>query len=303
MTSTPPVWTLNSLQREAERAVDIFRKSRDSEPVDLYLEFYEAARNDVEDVMELTVDLDDLVSEASVILSSASYRYVMRYLVGPAISEDDLRTSVGKQAYDMSKKGQNPGAARVIDFLAPNIDRRRFPWRSESRHPMEAEREAAVIATAALMANQKAQTARRTGAKVLQETRVMNALREVGFREVRPRTVNTPSRAPGPGEFCGESMLVGQKADLLVGLWDERLLAIECKTSNSEVNSFKRVNHEAGGKAAHWTSKFGQAVVVPAVTLSGVFRPQNLLDAQSGGLTIWWSHGLKSMIDWIETTR
>lgn len=303
MPGNPPLWTIDELTADAEHAVDVFRKSRESEPLELYLELYEASLTDVEDVLEATVDLSRLHEEASRLLSPDQYRYVMRYLVGPAISEDDLKTTVGKDAYSQAKKGQHPGATRVIDALLPNIDRRRFPWVMEDREPTELERHAAIVATAALMGNQKAQTARRTGAKVLQETRVKNALREHGFTEVPARTVATPSRAPKPGQFCGESTLVGQKADLLVGLWDERVLAVECKTSNSEVNSFKRVNHEAGGKAAHWTAKFGAAVVVPAVTLSGVFKPQNLYDAQAAGLSIWWSHDLDRLVEWIESTR
>lgn len=253
--------------------------------------------------IRLTFSLERLRDEAARFVPPVQYRYVLRYLTGPAISEDDLKTAVGKTAYNQGKNGQQPGLAAMVDALRPNIDRRRFPWVTDDRPPTEAERHAAIIATAAMMGNQKAQTARRTGAKVLQETRVKNALRDIGFTEVAARSVATPSRAPKPGEFCGESSLVGQKADVLVGLWDERVLAIECKTSNSEVNSFKRVNHEAGGKAAHWTSRFGDAVVVPAVTLAGVFKPQNLYDAQSGGLTVWWSHALDDMTDWIESTR
>lgn len=303
MTVDPPRWQIEQLTSDSATAVEIFRLSRESEPLELYLELYEQSRSDVEDVLEMSVDLANLNEQAPLILSPDQYRYVARYLVGPPISEDDLKTAVGKVPYSEAKKGQNPGASHAIDALLPNLDRRRFPWVGENREPTDQERETAIVSTAALMAYQKTQTARRTGAKVLQETRVKNALREIGFTEVKARSVATPSRAPRPGEYCGESPLVGQKADILVGLWDERVMAIECKTSNSEVNSFKRVNHEAGGKAAHWTVKFGQAVVVPAVTLAGVFKPQNLFDAQSGGLTIWWSHDLDQMTSWIDKTR
>ena len=179
----------------------------------------------------------------------------------------------------------------------------RFPWVSENREPTEIERHAAVIATTAMIATQRAQTARRNAAKVLQEEKVKNALREIGFEEIDPHVISTPSRAPKPGQFCGESSFVGKKADIVVGLWDERVMAIECETSNSEVNSYKRVNHEAGGKATHWITQFGQSLVVPAVTIAGVFSPQNLADAQKAGLTIWWSHALEKMSAFVESTR
>jgi hypothetical protein len=235
--------------------------------------------------------------------SEKRYRDVIRYLAGPPISDDDLRNLAGKSVYAEAARGNQNSAERVLETLWPTLDRMRFPWISEKREPTEMERHAAVLSTTAVLANQRAQTARRNAAKVLQEERVKNALRDIGFTEVKTRTISTPSRAPKPGEFCGESTFVGKKADLVVGLWDERVMAIECKTSNSEVNSYKRVNHEAGGKATHWITKFGEALVVPAVTIAGVFNPKNLADAQSAGLTIWWSHALEEMSSWVESTR
>lgn len=80
------------------------------------------------------------------------------------------------------------------------------------------------------------------------------------------------------------------RADLVVRMLDRRCLAVECKVSNSAVNSFKRVNHEALGKARRWLNQFGTAGVVPAAVLSGVFKPENLAAAQQGGLYLFWSH-------------
>jgi hypothetical protein len=87
----------------------------------------------------------------------------------------------------------------------------------------------------------------------------------------------------------------------LVRLPDRRCLAIECKVSNSAVNSFKRVNHEAMGKAREWLRAFGTAAVVPAAVLSGVFNTENLHAAQEGGLYLFWAHRLDDLRSFIQS--
>ena len=109
--------------------------------------------------------------------------------------------------------------------------------------------------------------------------------------------------APLSGRFCAESMLGKSKADFIVRLWDQRVMAIECKVSNSATNSIKRLNHEAAAKAKAWHDSFGQDQVVPTAVLSGVYKLHNLQDAQDRGLTLFWAHDLKSMMDWIEGTK
>jgi hypothetical protein len=99
----------------------------------------------------------------------------------------------------------------------------------------------------------------------------------------------------GRGEFCGESIVGGDKADVVLRLNDTRLMLIECKVSNSAVNSFKRINHEAAGKARKWLSSFGTAHLVPTAVISGVFNINNLLRAQEDGLTLFWAHDLKKL--------
>src|SRR6185312_4270491 len=117
------------------------------------------------------------------------------------------------------------------------------------------------------------------------------------------RDVRLLSDAPPPGHFCPESKVGGTRADLVVGLYDRRVLALECKASNSQVNSYKRVNHEALGKAQKWLSQFGKNGTVPAALLSGVFSTSNLEAAQAGGLNLFWSHRLSDLTKFIDETR
>ena len=72
------------------------------------------------------------------------------------------------------------------------------------------------------------------------------------------RSAESPARsipnvfaAPPLGHFTGECK-VGEtrKADVVVRLWDERVMPIECEVSNSELNSIKRLTNDAAAKAA-----------------------------------------------------
>ncbi|HEV3075580.1 MAG TPA: XamI family restriction endonuclease [Thermoanaerobaculia bacterium] len=93
------------------------------------------------------------------------------------------------------------------------------------------------------------------------------------------------------------------RADLIVSLWDGRIMPIECKVSNSAVNSVKRLNREAAGKAESWIGDFGKKQVVPVAVLSGVYKLHNLLSAQERGLVLFWTHHLGALTEWVGATR
>lgn len=153
------------------------------------------------------------------------------------------------------------------------------------------------------MAMRKLETTRRTFEKDKQEERVEITLINAGFNKMPTRSVETLALAPGPGEFCRESKLGSRKADFLVGLWDSRVMPIECKVSNSSTNSVKRLNNDAAVKAATWNKDFGERNVVPTAILSGVYKLHNLVDAQARGLTLFWAYDLQNFLAWIESSR
>ncbi len=192
---------------------------------------------------------------------------------------------------------------RIVEVVKTSLDRRRFPWVSEGREPTEEEKAAAVLASAALMAASRVGTSRRAESKEAQELLVEKALLNAGLNKVSVRTMPTLSHAPGPGEFCRESRLGPRKADLVIGLWDRRVIAIECKVSNSAVNSVKRLNNDAAAKAETWLRDFGRIQVVPTAVLSGVYKLHNLTNAQERGLTLFWAHDLDVLVTWITETR
>ena len=141
-------------------------------------------------------------------------------------------------------------------------------------------------------------------AKALFRHRRLKAkLRDIDFAEVHPRDMSLLDAAPTPGEFCGESKLGDTRADLVIRLYDRRAMPVECKASNSAVNSFKRINHEAVGKARAWLDGFGARQIVPCAVIGGVFNPANLETAQSEGLALIWSHRLDDLVEFVEATK
>lgn len=206
----------------------------------------------------------------------------------------------------MSKKklAENPEMLKnLIDVLLIGLDSRRFPWVKEDREPTENEKHAAVIASAALMATSKLGTKRRIEGSAAQEEIVKATLKGMGMVQVAGRKMTGLAATPKTGEFCGKAILIGREADLTIGLYDERKMPVECKVSNSEVNSVKRLNNDAAAKAVHWNKDLGKSNVVPVAVASGVYKISKMLEAQEAGLYIIWSHDLQPLIDFINSTK
>jgi hypothetical protein len=299
----PPVWTSEDLDKERLRSIALFRSERLEEPLEDYLDAFDRYQGYVEDLLETTIDLAEFDDSALDILVDKKLREAFRYLAAPPISEDDLKILSEVRSFTKGSLRERPGdVQKVLAVVREVIDRRRFIWVAENREPEEHEKAAAVMASAALMAASRAQTNRRTLLKKRQEARVSASLSSLGLKEVRRRKIRTLAQAPGLGEFCGECSVAGRKADLVVRMWDDRAMPIECKVSNSALNSVKRLNNDAAVKAGIWKHKLGVDQVVPVAVLAGVYNLSNLLDAQSSGLTIFWAHDLGRLMEWISLT-
>lgn len=301
----PPRWSDDQFDEELQKSIHIFRERRMQEPLEQYLEAFEVSRDAIDTVLESTVDLTTLLDKAVDVLSDAELLPAVRYLAGPPISADDLRTLAVDASLTPSRLRADPAMAkRVIEVVLFGVDRGRFPWLSEDREPTESERQAAVIATAALLAQRSVMTNRANESKDEQELAIRNRLVQAGMLEVERRNARNMSEAPATGTFCGESQFGSRKADIIVRLYDGRIMPIEAKVSNSSTNSVKRLNNDAAVKARQWTQEFGTSNVVPAAVLGGVFKIHNLRSAQDQDhLTIFWAHNLNAMVEFINSTK
>lgn len=300
----PPQWSEVQFAEDIAKSRALFAEARMQEPLEQYIDRFEEFRLAVEELIEGTVDLTLLKDHAVELLVRPEMLTTIRFLASPWISEDDLKvladTTLSQQRL---RADDGAGAYRVIDTILAGLDRNRFPWVSEDRNPTAAEREVAVISTAALIATERVRTARRNESKDEQEELVTAYLISRGFTQVPTRTISTLIDAPAPGEFCRESMFGSRKADLIVRLGDGRVMPIECKVSNSSTNSVKRINNDAAVKAVAWIAEFGKLGAVPAAVISGVFKVHNLVSAQTAGLTIFWSHALDELGKFLEATK
>lgn len=303
MVAQPPQWDDSRLEADRLRAIDDFRAERMGESLGIYHENFERYRDAVENLLETTVDLTTLAEQATTVLLDPDLLYAARYLAGPPISVDDLKILAMASLSPAQIKRDPSTAQRVIETILLGLDRERFPWLAENREATEDERRTAVIASAALIASQRVLTSRATDSPARQQGLVHDVLKAAGFVEDSPKAIPNISVAPPIGHFSGESILGTRKADVVVRLWDGRVLAVECKVSNSQVNSIKRLTNDAAVKAVSWRSDFGTANVVPCAMLAGVFGLRHLKDSQERGLTLFWSHSVGEMMTFIEETR
>lgn len=303
----PRRWTSDELVADLKKSADEFRRERLEEPLEEYSETFEQARDAIEEFLEETIDLSLLDTSASSILTDPSKLKSFRYLAGPPISYDDLKTLADTTSLSPAILRKDPDLVnRLVQTIRSGLDRNRFPWVSEQREPTSEEKYAAIIASAALVAAQRMATSRRNESKRAQEDRVRHALRVMGLQEfaVQGGSIPTLLKAPPPGFFCPNETTLGvRKADILVRLWDGRAVPIECKVSNSSTNSIKRLNNAAAAKAEGWIRDFGLTQVVPVADLSGVYKLRNLEDAQARGLTLYWAHRLDDLTNWIASTQ
>jgi hypothetical protein len=288
------------------QSIQGFRDERLLEPAEDYGDIFDSVRGWFENLIETTVDLTQLQEQALPVLTDPNLLTAFRYLAGPPISTDDLKTLVDTDSLAPSRLKADPAlVSRVVETVILGLDHRRFPWLLEGREAEPAEREAAILASTAMAAMRGLETKRRSTGKASQEELVRQELLRVGMAEVSVpnRSAPTVAEAPELGSFCGETYLAGRKADFIVRLWDNRVMPIECKVSNSSVNSVKRLNYDAAAKAEGWINDLGQVQIVPVAVLSGVFGLDNLEDAQRRGLTLYWAHRLGDLTDWIDRTR
>jgi hypothetical protein len=300
------VWSNGEVAADVDAARREFRARRLGEPLHRYLDAFDAAEPVV---AQLIADIEVLLAggapaEAGLraLWGSEPGRTAFRYLGAPPISDDDLKTLA---EVTLSATAAGPEHSdRLLAVMRVIVDPRRFPWLEAHRVAGRAERDAATLATTALVASQRVQTLRRGDEKSSVEGAVKGLLIGMGWAEAPTRPARGIQKlvtdAPPPRTFLTQTNLGADNADVIVRLDDGRLLAIECKGSNSEINSRKRLNKEAVQNARAWLAGFGADQVVPAVALQGVFNARYVAEAQDTPMAVFWSHRLADLRDFVE---
>lgn len=286
----PPRWSAAELDAWRTAALADFVAQRGREGTEAYAAAFRRLRPLVEQVFAAT---DDLRSwSPQLLLEHPALVSPMRYLIAPLISADDLDTLV--EGRTRNKRIDAGVAERIVTLVESGLDPVRYPWLVERRGASDQERSSAIEWTTGVWASEQVRTARKTESSRRQEAAVADLLRNVGYEYGPHRRMTALDDMPR-GTFGGEAVLAGAKADVPVRLHDGRLLAIECKVSNSAVNSVKRLLRETGGKARAWREAYGEQVV-PAAVLSGVFKLNDLLAAQENHrIALFWETDLSPL--------
>lgn len=302
----PPQYSDEDLRKQAETAREAFisrRRTMEQQCADFYNQVFDKASEDVQRVLEETNHLRCL-NERADLLTESGILDLLRYMQRPTVSQDDFKILSGTGTAAPSRFVDPETAQNAVEYINRTINQKIFPWLEDAeRGPHAAELSAAKTAVAALIADQKTKTLMRTSPSRSQEDQVRNLLQSHGYATVPARTIEVHLQFPKPMELFSREASVGSaKADIVAGLPDGRLLLLECKVSNSEVNSFKRLNHEVTDKTEKWRRAYGESVLCGCV-LQGVFKTENLIAAQREGVAIFWSDNLTPLGTFIEDLK
>lgn len=302
-------WTLEEIVRDAALAAEHFCERRLGEPKERYLRAFsliEAANRELmgslHQLTDERIDKDWLAN----VLSNETLKMALRYLGAPPVSEDDLKTLTGNSLAPSLVRKDPERAETIRAILLQILDPKRFPWVLDGRKATDEEIERAVLASTVVAAAQRVQTSRRVDERLAVEGAVSGLLLGLGWRKVAaPRAGIKSIRrdAPKPRQFMTGVTLGSNGADFVIGLGDHRVLALECKGSNSEINSRKRINKEVANDAQAWLRAFGDETVVPAAAIQGVFKPAYVAEVQEVPVVFFWGHRLDDLKRFIVSSR
>lgn len=300
----PRTWSEDEFRAATEIGLERFIDQRTAEGGSIYNTIFDDSLPLVEQVFDRSHNLTEI--RASTFVGAPQLVDPARFLTAPPVSRDDLKTLCGGRT-SVKTAGD---AKKVADVIRHNLDERRYPWLARRRQPTAQERAGAQRWTASIWAIEQARTLRRTTAGKRQEEAVEALLLDLDFKRSQEAHERADTGGPirdirrvdalRPGTFRRETPVAGTKADVPVRLKDGRLLAIECKESNTAINSTKRLNRETGGKAGVWKQEFGNQVVSMAV-IAGIFHVSDLLRAQDDqGVFIVWEHDFDPLTDFLK---
>ena len=157
-------WSAEELATDAAAAVAEFRARRLGEPLQRYLDAYDASvgvnQSLIARLTEVLASADTTGEFLQTLWATEAGRTAFRYVGAPPISEDDLTTLAEAKLSAVAAQDLAGKRRRLVEVMRAIADPRRFPWIAQQRAPTPSELHAAVLATTALMASQRVQTLR-----------------------------------------------------------------------------------------------------------------------------------------------
>ena len=247
---------------------------------------------------------DCLFDVAGALQQSGHHMLVFRHLMAPPISQDQFKIICKPWPKDTEKTGAGLSrdkaetvSADFLSWLAPRL----APWLPSNRRPSRREIYSLLMTIAPLIADKRVATARRNRLARVQEVSVIEKLQTQGWQLLPTRTIDQQG-ALQPRQFMHKARFASgisgrAEVDIALGLTDGVVLAMECKVTNDETNSVKRIN-DVLKKAEAWRSHWGN-FVQPAALLEGVIKLGDVKRLLDGNVQVFWSHRLDLFEGWI----
>lgn len=234
---------------------------------------------------------------------SGKHLTVLRHLMAPPISQDQFALLCADYPKRAETTGRGvaakPASSVATTFLAGR-DRIVTRWLDGNRQPTSVEVRNLVRAIVPLLSIQNTATVRRGRMSVEQEGAVVTLLTARGW------TRQSSSLISQPGEVQFQHFLHKvkfatdtrpQEVDIACGLHKSVVLAMECKVTNDETNSVKRIN-DVLKKAAAWQTHWGSFVRTSAL-LQGVIAFKDIERLMDANVEVFWPHDLPTFEAWL----
>lgn len=198
---------------------------------------------------------------------SGHHVMVLRHLMAPPISQDQfalLCAEYPKRA-EITGKGIDATASAAIAFsFLAGRDRVMTRWLDSDRQPTTTQIRNVLRAVVPLLSVQNNATVRRGRMSLEQEGAVVAMLGDKGWGKQSSGLISKLTDVK-PRHFLHKTRFATktrpQEVDIACGLPGTVVLAMECKVTNDETNSVKRIN-DVLKKAAAWQDHWGSFVQI-----------------------------------------
>ncbi len=234
---------------------------------------------------------------------SGSHLTVLRHLMAPPISQDQfalLCADYRKQAENKGRSVRSTAATAITATFLSGRDRVLTRWLDDDRWPTSTQIKHLLRGVVPLLSVQTTATVRRGRMSVEQENAVVTLLSNRGWT---PQSIGLISNLTDvqPQHFLHKTRFATktrpQEVDIACGLPGTVVLAMECKVTNDQTNSVKRIN-DVLKKATAWQAHWGSFVRTAAL-LQGVIAVKEVERLLEANVEVFWSHDLAEFERWL----
>ena len=294
--------TMREYHREqAARAKQIYIESLTSEQASKdWRSAHIVARRQIVAALRATNYLRDIPAGLE---ASGSHLTVLRHFMAPPISQDQfalLCPDYPKRAEASGNSVSFAAATSVASVFHTGRDQMLTRWLDGNRQPTRTQIRNVLRAAIPLLSVQNIATMRRGRMSSEQEAQIVTLLIGRGWGRQAGGLISQLTDVK-PQHFLHKARFATktrpQEVDIACGLHGTVVLAMECKVTNDETNSVKRIN-DVLKKATAWQDHWGSFVRTAAL-LQGVIAFKDVERLLEGKVEVFWSHDLSAFEAWL----